>query len=173
VLNPVRAGLAIHPGDWPWSSYRATTGLETPAPFLALDGVWAAFDREPALAPSVFAAFVATGTKPGDRPTDPIVSGSSVLRASVAAALQPHREARDFVYAERFACRPPLAQVIGDMGDAASLDHEMWVAFERYGYTAREIAQIVGRPAATVWRRIRRVAGRRAVESSPSAKIEI
>jgi putative transposase len=27
-LNPVRAGLASHPEDWPWSSYRAELGLE-------------------------------------------------------------------------------------------------------------------------------------------------
>jgi hypothetical protein len=25
-LNPVRAGLCRGPGDWPWSSYRATVG---------------------------------------------------------------------------------------------------------------------------------------------------
>jgi REP element-mobilizing transposase RayT len=31
VLNPVRAGVVAAPGDWPWSSYRATLG-ETPAP---------------------------------------------------------------------------------------------------------------------------------------------
>jgi REP-associated tyrosine transposase len=28
VLNPVRAGLVRHPVEWPWSSYRATVGLE-------------------------------------------------------------------------------------------------------------------------------------------------
>lgn len=28
VLNPVRAGLAGNPAEWPWSSYRATLGLE-------------------------------------------------------------------------------------------------------------------------------------------------
>src|SRR3954454_4479607 len=31
VRNPVTAKLVIHAGDWPWSSYRATMGLE-PAP---------------------------------------------------------------------------------------------------------------------------------------------
>lgn len=28
VLNPVRARMVEQPGDWPWSSYRATAGLE-------------------------------------------------------------------------------------------------------------------------------------------------
>jgi putative transposase len=37
VLNPVRAGLCDHPGDWRWSSYRACAGLEAPQLFLARD----------------------------------------------------------------------------------------------------------------------------------------
>jgi putative transposase len=35
AMNPVEAGLCGHPADWPWTSYRATAGLETPPPFLA------------------------------------------------------------------------------------------------------------------------------------------
>jgi REP element-mobilizing transposase RayT len=33
-LNPVRAGLCRGPADWAWSSYRATAGLDRPAPWL-------------------------------------------------------------------------------------------------------------------------------------------
>src|SRR5258706_5066069 len=40
VLNPIRASLVEHPAEWPWSSFRATAGLEKPAAFLALDEVW-------------------------------------------------------------------------------------------------------------------------------------
>ena len=39
LLNPVRAGLVTHPGDWRWSSFRATAG-ETAVPgFLSVDWV--------------------------------------------------------------------------------------------------------------------------------------
>ena len=34
VLNPVRAGLVPHPGDWRWSNYRATAGLQVPPSWL-------------------------------------------------------------------------------------------------------------------------------------------
>jgi REP element-mobilizing transposase RayT len=34
VRNPVRAGLCRDPADWPWSSYRATAGLDPVPPFL-------------------------------------------------------------------------------------------------------------------------------------------
>jgi putative transposase len=37
VQNPVRAGLCNQCEDWKWSSYRATIGVSTPPPFLAVD----------------------------------------------------------------------------------------------------------------------------------------
>src|SRR5438093_11434847 len=38
VLNPVRAGLCRPPADWPWSSYRATAGLDPEPPFPFTNG---------------------------------------------------------------------------------------------------------------------------------------
>jgi REP element-mobilizing transposase RayT len=37
ILNPVRAGLAAHPEEWQWSSYRATAGSVIPPAFLATE----------------------------------------------------------------------------------------------------------------------------------------
>jgi REP element-mobilizing transposase RayT len=37
VRNPVRAGLVEHPGDWRWSSFRATAGLERRPPWLTVN----------------------------------------------------------------------------------------------------------------------------------------
>jgi hypothetical protein len=65
VLNPVRAGLCLWPADWPWSSYRATVGLEPAHPFLsttdssassagtrrARNGATAATSRTPSVIP--------------------------------------------------------------------------------------------------------------------------
>jgi putative transposase len=39
VQNPVRAGLCAACEDWRWSSYRATIGMATPEPFLAVKNV--------------------------------------------------------------------------------------------------------------------------------------
>jgi REP element-mobilizing transposase RayT len=39
VRNPVRAGVVAHPGDWPWSSYRAAGALERRPAFLTVDTV--------------------------------------------------------------------------------------------------------------------------------------
>jgi putative transposase len=39
VLNPVRANLCAHPGDWSWSSYRAGVGLVRAPRFLYARGL--------------------------------------------------------------------------------------------------------------------------------------
>jgi putative transposase len=39
VLNPVRARMVGTAGEWPWSSYRATAGLERAPEWLARIGV--------------------------------------------------------------------------------------------------------------------------------------
>ena len=57
VLNPVRAGICHDPADWPWSSFRATAGLEPCPRFLAAARVRRLFDRG-AGAAETYAAFV-------------------------------------------------------------------------------------------------------------------
>ena len=46
VLNPVRAGLCRSPADWPWSSYRATAGLDPEHPFLSTNGILSLFAED-------------------------------------------------------------------------------------------------------------------------------
>jgi hypothetical protein len=70
VLNPVRAGLCPHPGEWRWSSYRAMTGSERAPRFLAADWLVGLFGRSPSESKRAFAAFVREGTRPG-RPAGP------------------------------------------------------------------------------------------------------
>ncbi len=43
ALNPVTAGICGDPAEWPWSSYRATAGLDAPPAFLATHRVRALF----------------------------------------------------------------------------------------------------------------------------------
>jgi putative transposase len=59
-LNPVRARLCDEPGDWPWSSYRATMGISLPLPFLAIDRVLGLFALDRRRARKAFGSFVAT-----------------------------------------------------------------------------------------------------------------
>jgi putative transposase len=160
ALNPVRAGLVAHPAEWPWSSYRATAGLETRPSFLTLDRVWRLFDADPSVGQRRYVAFVAGGP-PGrtDRLPGPMADGPEPFLSHLGTILEAHRDEAEVTYAERFACRPSLDRIFECAHDAAALDQRMREAFERHGYTLREIGDFVRRPANTVWRRIRRVDG--------------
>jgi REP-associated tyrosine transposase len=61
ALNPVRAGLCSRPELWPWSSYRATIGLDEPPPWLAIDDLLAPFSGGPTPAAVRYRAFVEDG----------------------------------------------------------------------------------------------------------------
>ena len=63
VLNPVRAGMVKAPGDWPWSSYRASAGLAPVAPWLTVDGVLSQFAKRRSLAQQRYAQFVSEGIR--------------------------------------------------------------------------------------------------------------
>ncbi len=58
--NPVVAGICSHPAHWPWSSYRANTGLGRPSPWHRVDLLHAFLAADRAEAPSVYAGCVAT-----------------------------------------------------------------------------------------------------------------
>jgi putative transposase len=63
VLNPVRAGICRRPGRWPWSSYRATAGYDSPPAFLAVDWVLGQFGTTPRQAALRYVEFVAEGLR--------------------------------------------------------------------------------------------------------------
>jgi len=61
ALNPVRAGLCAQPGEWPWSSYRASAGLDARPEFLALDELLRFFAPAPVRAMAEYRSFVSAG----------------------------------------------------------------------------------------------------------------
>jgi hypothetical protein len=63
ALNPVRAGLCSRPELWPWSSYRATIGLDEAPPWLAVDALLAPFGGSPTPAVVRYRNFVEDGLR--------------------------------------------------------------------------------------------------------------
>jgi putative transposase len=61
VLNPVRAELCSHPGEWRWSSYRAMVGTVDAPRDLRIDGLLGLFGKNPATAQAAYVAFVLEG----------------------------------------------------------------------------------------------------------------
>jgi hypothetical protein len=104
VLNPVRAGLRSHAGEWRWSSYLATIG-EAPRPaFLTTSWVLSLFSADPSRARLLYPAFVeeraaeyrrlrrvpvpGTGTRP-DQPYPYTPGNRSASRPTSSAAGRP------------------------------------------------------------------------------------
>jgi putative transposase len=58
LRNPVRAGICAHPGEWRWSSYRATARLAPCPPFLGAEAVQLLFATDPITGAKRFAEFV-------------------------------------------------------------------------------------------------------------------
>ena len=60
--NPLRASLCVDPAAWPWTSYRASVGLEPCPPFVRLERVHGLFGSA-----DEFAAFVAAKATAGNQ----------------------------------------------------------------------------------------------------------
>jgi putative transposase len=61
VLNPVRAGIVRRPEDWPWSNYRATSGMVACPPWLEVGSTLALFSSFGSGAAGAYVRFVAEG----------------------------------------------------------------------------------------------------------------
>ena len=155
VRNPVAAGLTETAEAWRWSSFGPTAGL-TPAPrFLDVRSVWAMFDSKNTLtAQVIFRAFASSSADDElDAIVDPQLSPAS--KAKLREQLAPHTENEDFVYAERFASRPPLERALR-LGPCENRAVAATRAFYEHAYTLRAIAVHFGCSTATIWTWIRR-----------------
>ena len=78
VLNPVRAGIVDEVQDWPWSSYRATAGLEVPPRFLQPAVLWPQLSGDDlAAAVRRYRGFVADQRAVGMKPPADTVLGDA------------------------------------------------------------------------------------------------
>jgi putative transposase len=152
VRNPVAAQLVTRPEDWAWSSYRATVGLAPAHPVLDLVRVLTAFDTDNIeAARQQFAGFVTDAS--GDAQWRSLfLVDATALATRVRPELEPHRTNEDFVYAERFATRPPLWDLLPSGSERRAIRANAKIAFFEHAYTLREIGVHLRRPTTTIWR---------------------
>jgi REP-associated tyrosine transposase len=148
VLNPVRAGISADPGEYRWSSYRATLGEAEPEVTLALGPLLALFAEEPALARVRYREFVREG-----------------IAEALAERVRGERLGSEAFLRERFGHEPPLPEIPRLQVEPLppSLEelfaHEplpVATAYRRHGYTIGQIAEYLGCHYSTVSRRLRR-----------------
>jgi putative transposase len=148
--NPVAAGLVELAGDWRWSSGPATLGL-VPAPsFLDLTQVWKSFQGiDDLAAPVEMARFF--GHAADDALNARFYVGSPAFCARLAPLLKKPQNHGEFVYAEKYAARPPLLKVVMDLERARFQETAAFEAYETHAYTLREIGELFQRAPGTIW----------------------
>ena len=86
VRNPVRAGLVSRAADWPWSSYRATAGLEPAPAWLDASALLDHFSSRRAPAAAKYREFVEEGSASAYEPWSQVLGQIYLGSASWAEA---------------------------------------------------------------------------------------
>ena len=156
VLNPVRArGMRVRaPGDWPWSSFRATAGIGPVPAFLDTAWILSRFGSEPREAAEAYGRFVMEGIDHSGAPTvrDGLWAGGEALATLVRQKVSGVRGTREHPRAQRLAGRPELETYLPpDMvSDLAKRNAGMARAYFEGRYTQSEIADHLGLHFTTV-----------------------
>jgi putative transposase len=147
VRNPVRAGLVARAGDWRWSSYRATAGLEPAPPWLHVEWIQWAF-RAPSMdearerymkyvnAPAVSQRTVALNG---------LVFGTKQFERRLLDVIGADQADRPVPRAIRNLTRRPLAELFdGDRTRGPSRDRLIHRARVEHGHRFADIARHLG-----------------------------
>jgi len=152
VLNPVRAGMVDDVADWPWSSYRATSG-ELPVPaFLDVDGLLAQFGGTQSGARAAYVRFVreGVGSQPWNRLNGPDVLGNDAFRSHLQEQVKD--VTRGISKRKKLLRHLPLAEIAGAGRPASEWMRE---AYHSHGYTMQMIADYARLHHSTVSRLIK------------------
>jgi len=159
VLNPVRARVVRQPGQWKWSSYRATAGL-VPAPrHLTVDWVLSQFGSESQKAKTNYRRYVEEASdvpSPWEKLKGQVYLGSDEF----VAKYQPGRLIREIPRRQTQARRPSLRELFGGRW---STGVAIVSAYREYGYRLAEIANHLEVHYSTISRHLRKAEGTRDV----------
>lgn len=146
VLNPVRAGLAVKPERWQWSSYKSTAYAGNVPEFLTIDWVLGQFAKKRTEARQRYRRFVADGFKdqasPWQKLTGQVFLGSENFIARMRELLGDRQEIKEIPRAQRYPGRPPLDRLFANITkrDRQRRNDQMVQAHITCGYTLKEIA---------------------------------
>ena len=155
VLNPVRARMTRKPDSWPWSSYRASVGLELAPDWLAVDGLLVLFAKRRSLAQARYAQFVLEGIKaksPWDDLKGQVFLGDEGFVQRMQAHLQLNGDDVQIPLAQRRPLAPTLAEV--ELREA-DRNAAIRAAHATGAYSYQQIAEHFGMHFTTVGRIVR------------------
>jgi putative transposase len=157
VLNPVRAGMVKTPADWPWSSYRASAGLEPVAPWLAVDGVLSLFAKRRSLAQQHYVQLVSEGIQadsPWQNLKGQVFLGDEQFVQQMQAKIEAGQRNDVQIPVAQRRPRPPSLPIIER--SAPDRNAAIVTAYATGAYSYQEIATHFGMHFTTVGRIVRR-----------------
>jgi len=162
VLNPVRAGLVSSAADWPWSSYRATAGLEPAPEFLHVNWILSQFASTPAKAIEEYRLFVAEGAQdsPWEELKGGIVLGSEEFLGNLEPLLKEKMDDWNILEQHRLAARPKLEEIFAEVKDKKERNRKIVEAVETHKYMQSEVAKFLGIHYSTVSTIIKKTASK-------------
>jgi len=157
VLNPVRADMVTHPREWPWSSYTQLIGLAKGIPCLFTDWILAQFDKERKSAVKAYQEFVLSGLdveSPLNQIKGQIFLASDPFMKNIEHLIKGQERLSEIPKEQRYVTRPSLAELFQNK---KRKDMRIYQAYQKYGYTLKDIAKYFGIHYSTVSRTIKRV----------------
>lgn len=146
VLNPVRAHMVRHPGDYEWSSYRATAGLSDAPSWLAADNALAWFGSDRGVARARYQAFVEAGIGSTQSPWNNLVGQMYLGSEEFIETMRDHVEVKprssDHPLSQRYVARPDMGAIVSAVSSVMGVS-ESEVRFGRGG-TSRRLAAWLG-----------------------------
>jgi putative transposase len=166
ALNPVKARLCRDAADWPWSTHRATAGLEDAPSWLHLD--WLRWAFRAAVLPDAQRHYQGYVRDPAGLTWSfdlTAALGTPRFKKAVGASLERCVEDRPIPVDCRRWAQPPLEQVFSwEEADRRSRDALILVAHMTHGYRLAEIARFLAVAPSTVSKALTRARGRRGHE---------
>ncbi len=155
VLNPVRAGMVRHAGQWRWSSYRATAGQRLAPSWLTVSWVLAQFGRRRAQAIDRYKAFVRQGSGVASPWQEGLRQQIYLGDEAFVTRMQTRLEQADLDEVPRAQRRPPALPLAEYAERYPERRTAMAAAYRSGDYTLKAIADHFGVHYSTVSRACR------------------
>jgi len=155
VLNPVKAKLVQSPKEWPWSSYRATAGIEKPHACLTTAWILSQFGVREGVAQGRYKNFVREGMERASiwkQVKGQVLLGEDAFTERFKNYLKGHEAIKEIPRSQRFLHRPSLVQHFSKCKDNHTRNRKIQEAIEKYGYSQKAIADHLGMHYASISR---------------------
>jgi len=144
VLNPVRARMVRAAKDWPWSSYRATSGIVESPDWLSTDGLLLGFAKTRRTAIKRYREFVAAGKNqpsPWEQLRNQIFLGTDQYVDAIQTKLKLKQALSEIPKVQRSKVAKPLDYYLNKCKDR---NQAIVNAYQSGGYSMKEVGAYFG-----------------------------